>query len=426
MKFEVVTIFPEIFDSFLQGSLLGKAIDRGLIEVAFSDPRDFTADRHRTVDDTPFGGGDGMVLKPEPWVAAIEAAQARSPNAHRVALTPAGQPIRQADLRRLAQRESLVLVCGRYEGFDERILGYVDQQLSLGDFVLNGGEVPAMALIDGIARLIPEVIGNPGSLGEESHQDGLLEYPQYTRPREFRGAAVPEVLLGGDHQKVADWRTSQRLTRTLERRPELFRRHRLSERERQLFAMPAGRVYLALVHHPVYDKAQQLVTTALTNLDLHDIARSSRTFGLGGYFVITPITAQRQLAERIVGHWQSGHGAIHNPHRQQALSLVRVLPNVASMVEQLTENIGKKPLVVGTTARRRSGQVAADTLLTRLATDESAVILMGTGWGLADELLEQCDLVLTPIEGQSGYNHLSVRSATAILLDRLFGLRDQS
>jgi tRNA (guanine37-N1)-methyltransferase len=299
LRFRIVTLFPELFDSLLATSLVGKAREAGLIDVRFWDPRKFTEDRHHTVDDTPFGGGDGMVLKPDPYVRAIEAACNRSDTPeqthrpHRVLLCPSGTPIDQKAMARLARARDVVLVCGRYEGFDERIRDFVDEELSLGDFVLNGGEVAAMALIDGISRLVPGVIGNPGSLEDESHSDGLLEYPQYTRPRRFRGREVPEVLLSGDHKRIARWRRQQMLHRTQEKRPALWRRYKPTEADRELLSqLPSGdwrslsgiselaaRCYVALVHHPIYDRQRRIVTTALTNLDLHDIARSSRTYG---------------------------------------------------------------------------------------------------------------------------------------------------
>lgn len=220
MKFNIVTLFAEFFESPLDTSLIGKAIEDGLIEVAIHDPRDHGRGVHRQVDDAPFGGGAGMVMMPEPLAEILEPLEAT----HRVLLTPAGSPLTQAHLDRYASMDEITLVCGRYEGVDERIVEhFIDEEVSLGDFVLLGGEVAAAAIIEGTGRLLPGVIGNPESSHSESFRgDGLLEEPQYTRPAEFRGWRVPEILLSGDHGKIAQWRREQRVLRTTERRPDLL------------------------------------------------------------------------------------------------------------------------------------------------------------------------------------------------------------
>lgn len=231
MKLWVVTLFPELFDSFLRAGLLGKAIATGTLEVGFANPRDFTTDRHRTVDDTPYGGGSGMVMMPGPIVEAIESLPERP---RRVLMTPQGKPFTQADAQRLAQMPAVALVCGRYEGVDERVRAFVDEELSIGDFVLLGGEVAAMAVLEATARLVPGVLGNAESAGDESHVSGLLEYPQYTRPQDYRGVSVPEVLRSGDHAAIASWRRREALRRTRDRRPDLFAKLVLSDADRAL------------------------------------------------------------------------------------------------------------------------------------------------------------------------------------------------
>lgn len=236
MHIEVITLFPELFSSPLAAGLLGKAIEQGTTSVGFIDPRSFTHDRHRTVDDAPYGGGAGMVMKPEPVVAAIDAARSRSPGAHVVLLTPQGRPLRQADLRRLSAHSHLVLVAGRYEGFDERVRAFVDEELSLGDFVLTGGEYAALAVIDGVVRLLPGTLGNEASAHGDSFSEGLLEHAQYTRPPEFRGHEVPELLRSGDHAKVLEARHREALQRTRGRRPDLLSERGLDAHELALLA----------------------------------------------------------------------------------------------------------------------------------------------------------------------------------------------
>jgi len=235
VEYEVLTLFPRMVRGPLEESIVGKAIERGLLRARVRDIRDYATDKHRTTDDTPYGGGAGMVMKPEPVVAAIEAARAAMGGQARVILLdPQGRPFTQAVARELYEVGRLILVCGRYEGFDERIRAFVDDEISLGDFVLTGGELAALCVVDATARLVPGVLGNEASAGAESFEEGLLEYPQYTRPPEFRGMKVPEVLLSGDHARIARWRRQQALLRTRERRPDLFARLELDEEDRAL------------------------------------------------------------------------------------------------------------------------------------------------------------------------------------------------
>jgi tRNA (guanine37-N1)-methyltransferase len=221
MRIDVLTIFPEFFRGPLETSLLGKAIARGLVEVSLHQIRDHTSDRHRVVDDTPYGGGHGMVMKPEPIVAALEAVA--RPGARRILLSARGERFTQRRARELAAiEEGFVLVCGRYEGVDERVTAFVDEQLCIGDYVLSGGESAAVVVIDAVVRLIPGVVGNPGSLTEESFASGMLEYPQYTRPEVFRGMRVPEILLSGNHADIERWRREAARATTADRRPDLL------------------------------------------------------------------------------------------------------------------------------------------------------------------------------------------------------------
>ena len=225
MRIDVVSIFPSFFDA-LEVSLLGKARGNGLLDIRVHDLRDWTHDRHRTVDDTPYGGGAGMVVKPEPWGEAFDALLAEGP-ATVVFTTPSGQPFTQAVARDLATRERLVFACGRYEGIDQRVIDEVGEraevrEVSLGDYVLNGGEVAALAITEAVVRLVPGFMGNAASLEEESHEDGLLEYPVYTKPARWRERDVPDVLLSGDHAAIAAWRRDQAVRRTTLRRPDLL------------------------------------------------------------------------------------------------------------------------------------------------------------------------------------------------------------
>ena len=219
MKISIVTIFPDYFPQALEVGILGRALDAGLVEVELIDLRDYAEGVHRAVDDAPFGGGAGMVMTPEPLARALDSRE----DSHRVLFTPAGRRLDQTTLDRWSELDHLTLVCGRYEGVDERIAEhFIDEEVSVGDYVLAGGEVAALLVTEGIVRLLPEAVGNPCSVVFESFREGLLEEPVYTRPAVFRGWPVPEVLLSGDHQRIAGWRAAQRKERTRGRRPDLW------------------------------------------------------------------------------------------------------------------------------------------------------------------------------------------------------------
>ena len=238
MRFDIVTLFPEIFAGFVDASFVGRARSGGQLAVRFRSPREFGLGRHKSIDDTPYGGGSGMLMRVDVLVACMESLDADAPDgraAHRVLLTPQGRPFDQCKARELAARDAVALVCGRYEGFDERVRANVAEEISLGDFVMTGGEVAAMAVVEACVRLLPGVLGNAESTHEESHapEIGLLEYPQYTRPAEFRGSGIPEALLSGHHAEIAKWRRARAEERTRTRRPDLYERYaqRMAELE---------------------------------------------------------------------------------------------------------------------------------------------------------------------------------------------------
>ena len=237
MRFDIFTLFPEMFRGPLDESILARARERGLLEIALHNPRDVTTDRHHIVDDYPYGGGAGMVMKPEPLFAAVEATvEQLAPGGPVILLSPQGRVFTQEIARALSGERQISLICGHYEGVDERIRQHLaTDEISLGDFVLTGGELAAMALVDAVARLLPGVLA-AGSTEEESHTAGLLEYPHYTRPAEFRGWRVPDVLLSGNHAAIARWRRKESLRRTRDRRPDLFARLELTPLDRKLLA----------------------------------------------------------------------------------------------------------------------------------------------------------------------------------------------
>jgi tRNA (guanine37-N1)-methyltransferase len=377
-------------------------------------------------------------------------------------MSPSGKTLTQARVRELAALDHLVLVCGRYEGIDQRVIDTaIDEEISIGDYVLSGGELAALVVIDAVARFVPGVLGEATSTDDESFSAGMLEYPQYTRPQVLEVAAVPEVvkaqrppgaaetlaaqpvpaiLQSGNHAAIATWRRQQSIERTAKRRPDLFRAMRMTKADRKLYAPLRERTHLALCHHPVVDRNGTIVTTAVTNFDIHDLARSSMTYGLAGYHIITPVTSQREKAANIATLWI---GDEKGEHRAQALRLVRTADSIETVIAELTVDHARAvtgrapeeggaalaayaPLVVATSAKVTSfpgvpRRTAAELVAEASLDPRPMLVLLGTGWGLAESLIPSVSRVLAPIEGDSEWNHLSVRSAAAIILDRLFG-----
>jgi len=427
MRIDILTLFPEMFTP-LNASMMKRAQDRGLLELHIVNIRDYAADKHQVADDRPYGGGAGMVMKPEPLAAATEAALA-SPHPRVIVTTPAGRPYTQALARELAREEQLILVCGHYEGIDQRYLdAFATDLVSLGDFVLTGGETAALAIVDSVVRLLPGALGDESSACEESFSDGLLEYPHYTRPPEFRGRKVPEILQSGDHARIAAWRRQRSLETTYRRRPDLLDLAPLSAADaRFLGELRAAeekpfRLHAALLHYPVYNKKKQIVNTSVTNLDLHDIARAAKTYALAGYYIVQPLDEQRRLFGQLLEHWRGGFGGIYNPDREKALEMVKLLPSLERVLAEIARADGVLPRLIATGAgldRDITGYAELRCLMEREG--GSYLLLLGTGWGLAQELIDAADFRLQPIYGREGYNHLSVRSAASVMFDRLLG-----
>ncbi|MRR36978.1 tRNA (guanosine(37)-N1)-methyltransferase TrmD [bacterium] len=234
MKFDIMTLFPAMFEGPLTESIIRRAIENGLLEIRLHQIRDFATDRHKVVDDAPYGGGDGMVMKVEPIAACLEAVKVERPKARVLLTTPRGRLFDHAAARELSREEEVIIICGRYEGVDERVRElFADDEFSIGDFVLTGGELAAMVMVDATARFVPGILGSPGSAETDTFSDGLLEYPQYTRPADFRGYSVPSVLLSGNHAEVARWRRRKALEKTLHARPELLEGAVLSSDDRR-------------------------------------------------------------------------------------------------------------------------------------------------------------------------------------------------
>jgi tRNA (guanine37-N1)-methyltransferase len=424
VRIDVVTIFPELFEGPLAVGLVGKAIREGRAELGFVDPRAFTKDKHRSVDDTPYGGGAGMVLRPGPMVEAIEEARSRKKGSSTVLLlSPQGRPVVQADLRRWSEQPHLILVAGRYEGFDERIRAFADEEVSIGDFVLTGGEIAGLALIDGVVRLLPGTVGNEASTAEDSFSAGLLEHPQYTRPSEFRGRRVPEVLESGDHRKIEAWRHEQSLKRTRARRPDLLAARGLSSAERAV--LRGGR--------PPLERA--LVVRAEPSM-VAGLIRLSAAYQLERLVLVGPEASLEAEIERALDRFGAAEGLAEAPARRQSLA-ARAAWVARAESAQAFERAGRSAtveadpaaaldfarralpgaLVLGASAdpAPTGTRVLAPEEARRRAGESGLVLMVGL------EAWAEVEGVLPTIRGGSPFVRLPGDLAAAILLDRVFG-----
>jgi len=417
MKISVLTAFPELMSNYLNASILGRAIAGGKLEVEVIDLRNFADGDYRQIDDYCYGSG-GMMLMPEPLARALKSVSGDT-KPFIVFPSPQGTVLYQELVEELSRKEHIVIVCGHYEGIDERFTQkYVDLEISLGDFVLTGGEMPAMAIIDAVARLIPQVVGSTSSVENDSFYDGMLDTPHYTRPAVWQDKEVPEILLGGNAPAIEKWRKRNSVERTLKRRPDIVGRAGLTP-------WLSGGSYVMELHYPVLDRQGEKSSTAITGMDIHDIARACRTYGIKKYLLVTPIAGQREMVRRIITHWTEGWGAQHNPDRAEAFKRVKIFASYEKALAWVCEKEKCEPYTIATTARNTACAKHWLTLKREILEKElRPVFIFGTGWGLHKDILDTANAVMTPIEGgDDDWNHLSVRSAVSITLDRFFGRR---
>lgn len=368
MIIDVITLFPGLFDSPLKTGLIGKALEAGAATVRFIDPRTYTHDRHRSVDDTPYGGGGGMLMRVEPLAAAIEEARKNGPGPV-IITSPQGRPLKQSDLLTWSKGQHLVLVCGRYEGIDDRLSSIADAEISTGDFVLTGGEYAALSIIDGVVRLLPGTLGNAVSSTQDSFSDGLLEGPQYTRPPEWRGLGVPEVLKDGNHRKIRQEHRREAVKRTRERRPDLLAEVPLDKKDREVLMSVSTAVPKILIALAAEDPAT-----------FGEVSRLARTYG------VEDVIATRDLEEM---------------------------------------KLRKKTIIAGALPFDLKGgpEVVGPKALVERAKAEGAriVLALGDGYLEGKQLNPGIDVLLTSVRPGARANDLSLVSTASILLERLVG-----
>ena len=427
MKFDIVTIFPDFFDSIFSFGVISRAVENKTVEINVHDLRSYSGAKHGKTDDTPYGGGSGMLMTPEPIGTAIGRIREKGLRSAVILTTPKGEEFDDRKAQELCGFEQLIILCGRYEGVDDRVNElYVDMKISTGKYINSGGEYACSLIVDAVSRYLPGVLGNTESLASESLKNGLLEYPQYTKPRTYGGKKVPEVLLSGDHGEIRKWRRRESIKSTFIQNPAFLDDAQLSGEEddflKELKAEnpPGFKVYIALVHYPAYNSRLEVVSTAFKSIDAHDVSRDATTYGVRKLYLINPVEEQRRLAGRLVDHWTEGAGKKFNETKSKAFGIISIMSTIEETVGHIEKIEGKKPKMVVTDARFSNDMTGYRVLREKIFENtDPFLILFGTGSGLTRETIEVADYVLKPISGYTGFNHLSVRSAAAIVLDRL-------
>lgn len=432
MNISILTVFSDLYDSYLKTSLVRKAQEKGIITVQVSDFFSCVSPKER-IDTPTFGHGSGMVIRPDVVEKAIDKAQAQHGKALKIFFSPQGKKLNQrvlADLAQKAQQANhLMLIPARYEGMDARVEEeYADEIISVGDFVLMAGDLPAMMLLEGLLRLIPGVIGKQESIEKESFSGPFVDFPVYGEPVVWHDKQVPDVIRSGNHAEMDKWRAERAIAKTVKQHFEWLRSSPLTDAQRDASKKYIPNHYVVLAHGQVLIGDEKKVgTTSVTSIDIHDIARSSKTYGVEQFFIVTPLADQQRIVKTLLDFWQTGVGVEYNPNRHDAVNLVNVVDTIADAIAAIEQKEGKKPLVVATSARDYGERSITYFDQEKVwAHDAPVLFVFGTGRGLAPEIMDQADYVLLPIKGFTGFNHLSVRSAVGIILDRWLGINQKS
>lgn len=432
MNVSILTAFPELYERFLATSLIARAQQKSLIQVQLKSFFSVVAPKER-IDAPTFGHGAGMLIKPLVVERALAQQEQMMGKSFRVFFSPHGKKLDQRLLEDIALRAKqvghLTLVCARYEGMDARVEEcYADEIISIGDFVLMGGDIPAMVFIEGLLRLIPGIVGKQESVALESFSGPFVDHPEYTEPVEWCNKTVPDVIRSGNHRQIQEWREREAAKRTVSKHFSWLRSEQMTLHQKKVAFAEVPHHYVVLMHVQVRVGSEGAPgTTSVTSIDLHDIARSSRTYGIERFFVVTPLEDQQKIVNKLLDFWLSDAGGAYNQSRQEAIKHVILAATFEEVVETIEKIEGQKPLVVATSARDESH----DRLISfsdheKVWSHKKPVLFVfGTGKGLNDELLAKADFLLLPVHGFSDFNHLSVRSAVAIVLDRWLGINER-
>jgi tRNA (guanine37-N1)-methyltransferase len=429
MNISVLTLFPDLYKPFFDASLIQRAQQKGIIACHVNNLLSYVQPKVR-VDDTTFGHSAGMLLKPDIIEQAVDASEKQFGKAFKIILSPQGQVLTQHRLQALYERikkhDHVMLVASRYEGLDARVESYyADEIVSVGNFVVMGGDIPAMLLLEGLLRFVPGVVGKEESVIQDSFSGPFVDHPEYTRPVVWKGMEVPEIVRSGNHAAIEAWRQDQAVTKSVMSHFNWVRSVPLTVSDKKMIKKHIPHHYIALMHNDIDLKEGRIGNTSVTSIDIHDIARSSTTYGLETFFVVTNVIDQQKLVEKMLSFWVDEKiGGDYNNNRHQAVRGVQLHAEIEEVIDAITSQEGKKPIIIGTSARNVSSAESItyfdQTKVWKLG--RPVLFLFGTGSGMSEKLLQKCDFMLLPLEGFSDFNHLSVRSAVAIILDKWLGV----
>lgn len=430
MNVSIVTLFPELYKPFLQTSLMQKAVDNKLLSFELKTVFEHVQPKER-IDAPTFGHNSGMLIKPDVMQKAFEDLDSSHGPSFKIFLSPQGTRLTQKTAQNLwnnvKNHDHVIFVASRYEGVDARVEEeYADAIVSVGDFVVMGGDIPAMLVMECLFRHMPGVVGKQESVDLDSFTGAFVDHPEYTKPVEWKGRVVPEVLRSGNHAAITKWRQEQAAHLTVQKHFDWLRSSILTPQERNLARNYIPAHYVVLMHDGIMQKDGRVGTTSVTSIDIHDIARSSATYDIKNYFVVTPLQDQQMMVKTILGFWGDQQiGGQYNKDRHTALDVVMLRSSFQEVIDQITKQERKAPIILGTSARFDITDPKMITYhdQTKIwSYDRPVLIMLGTGHGMAQELLDQCDYFLPPLYGFSDFNHLSVRSAAAIIFDKWLGL----
>jgi tRNA (guanine37-N1)-methyltransferase len=454
MKISIITVFPELHEQFIKQSLIGRAIESGLIEINLIRFSDLCAPKKR-IDEPTAGPGAGMIIKPEVVERAITACEQQHGVGYKIFFSPQGTKLTQPVLKKMATQfdsfnklrpngvispnhseqapcavsnglDHLILICSRYEGIDTRVEAhYADAVISIGDYVLMGGDIPAQVFLEGLLRLIPGIVGRQESVEKESFSGPFLDHPEYGLPVEWKGMRIPDIVQSGNHGAIEEWRQEEACKKTITCRFDWFRSAQPSAEAIKLAKKHIPNHYAALMHTQVMLKSGTVGTTSITSIDLHDTARSCSTYGIKNFFMVSPLADQQAILSTFMDFWKSEEGRLYNQSRYHAVNKVKPTYSLDEVITDITAQEGQAPIIVATSAKTHTHNNIIDYHSQQIVWQHNrpVLFLFGTGQGLCEELLAKCDYLLIPVEGMTDYNHLSVRSAIAIVLDRWLGLQ---
>lgn len=430
MKVSILTVFTEPFGPFLSTSLIKKALEKNLVTIDVASFFDVVAPKER-IDAPTFGHGAGMLIRPDVVERAIKAQEEKHGKAFKIFFSPQGQRLDQHMLKKVAQQigsdTPIMLISSRYEGMDARVeQEYADLVVSIGDYVLMSGDLPAMVFLEGLIRYVPGVVGREESVHQDSFTGPFVDHPEFTEPVIWHDKEVPAVIRSGNHAAMQAWRAAQAAQKTIQEHFEWFRTSSMTEEQKKVGRSCIPPHYVALMHADVLVRRQDDIcegTSSVTSLDIHDIARSARTYGLANYFIVTPLVDQQKIVQRLLDFWQEGPGVDYNQERHEAVSQVQVLATLDACVEHIRQHEGKEPLLIATSARtvQTPNSITFHDQGKVWSQNRPVLFVLGTGRGLHESVLKRCDYLLVPVQGFTDFNHLSVRSAAAVIFDRWLG-----